>query len=64
MPGTVEFTFTPEDGNSVVTLAMYGHRNFMMKAMSVVISCSKMFGPKLEKSLADLGAAASGARTR
>lgn len=56
---TVEFTFTPDGDKTLVTLSMFGPRNFMMKVMSLVMNCDKMFGPKLEQGLADLGNATS-----
>ena len=56
---TVDFTFKPEGGKTVVTWAMYGKNNFMGKVMSVFINCDKMCGPQFEKGLADLGAVAA-----
>ncbi len=56
---TVDFTFKPEGGKTLVTWAMYGKNNFMGKMMSLFIDCDKMCGPQFEKGLADLGAVAS-----
>jgi uncharacterized protein YndB with AHSA1/START domain len=55
---TVDFTFEPAPGGTVVTWAMYGKNNFAGKAMSVVFDCDKMCGPQFEKGLAALGAVA------
>ena len=44
---------------TVITIAMYGSNNFMMKAMGLFINCDKMHGAQLEKGLADLDASAS-----
>jgi uncharacterized protein YndB with AHSA1/START domain len=56
---TVDFTFKPEGGKTVVTWAMYGKNGFMGKAMSLVMDCDKMCGPQFEKGLADLGTVAA-----
>jgi hypothetical protein len=56
---TVDFTFKPEGGKTVVTWAMYGQNKFMGKLMSLFIDCDKMCGPQFEKGLADLGAVAA-----
>ena len=58
---TVDFTFKPEGGKTIVTWAMYGKNNFMGKLMSVFMDCDKMCGPQFEKGLADLGAVAAAA---
>ncbi|MEO8616007.1 MAG: SRPBCC family protein [Luteolibacter sp.] len=52
---TVDFTFKPEGGKTVVTWAMYGPQNFMGKAMSLFMDCEKMCGPAFEQGLVDLG---------
>jgi uncharacterized protein YndB with AHSA1/START domain len=56
---TVDFTFKPEAGKTLVTWAMYGKNNFMGKMMSLFMDCDKMCGPQFEKGLADLGAVAA-----
>ena len=58
---TVDFTFKPEAGKTVVTWAMYGQNNFMGKMLSLFMDCDKMCGPQFEKGLADLGAVAAAA---
>jgi len=56
---TVDFTFKPEGGKTVVTWAMYGKNTFTGKAMSLFMDCDKMCGPQFEKGLADLGTVAA-----
>ena len=56
---TVDFTFRPEGGKTVVTWAMYGKNNFMGKVMSLFMDCDKMCGPQFEKGLASLGEVAA-----
>lgn len=51
---TVDFTFKPEGGNTIVTWAMYGENRFMGKLVSLFMDCEKMCGPEFEKGLADL----------
>jgi uncharacterized protein YndB with AHSA1/START domain len=56
---TVDFTFKPEGGKTVVTWAMYGKNNLMGRVMSVFMNCDKICGPQFEKGLADLGTVAA-----
>jgi hypothetical protein len=51
---TVDFTFKPEGGKTVVTWAMYGKTSFMMKAVGLFMDCDKMVGPQFEQVLANL----------
>jgi hypothetical protein len=52
-----EFTFKPEGEKSTqVTWSMYGHNNFIGKAINLVINSDKMVGEQFEKSLANLQA--------
>lgn len=60
---TVDFSFKPEGGKTVVTWAMYGKNNFMGKLVSLFMDCDKICGPQFEKGLADMGAAAAAATT-
>jgi hypothetical protein len=53
-----EFTFKPEGGQTLVTWSMSGRRNFVMKAMGLVMNMEKMIGGHFEKGLADMKAAA------
>ena len=57
---TVDFTFKPKDGGTIVTWAMYGKNGFMGKLVSLFMNCDKMCGPQFEKGLADLGKVAAG----
>jgi hypothetical protein len=51
---TAEFTFNPEDNQTIVTWCMYGKNNFMGKAMGLIMNCEKMVGGLFEKGLAAL----------
>ncbi len=55
----VELTFEPEANGTRVTWTMTGKQKFVGKAMSLVMDCDKMIGPKFEEGLATLGAVAS-----
>jgi hypothetical protein len=52
----VTFSFVPQGSGTHVTWAMDGERNFMAKAVSLVVDMDKMVGPDFEKGLADLKA--------
>ncbi len=52
----VEFTFVPEGGQTVVTWSMTGPKNFMAKAMHLVMNIDKMCGGQFEQGLAQLKA--------
>ncbi|HWY78304.1 MAG TPA: SRPBCC family protein [Verrucomicrobiae bacterium] len=56
MQGTnvAEFTFEPEDNQTVVTWTMSGKYNFVGKAFGLIINCEKMMGGQFEKGLAQL----------
>ena len=56
---TTDFHFTPDGDQTVVTVAMYGPKSFMAKAVGLFIDCDKMHGDQLEKGLAALEASAS-----
>jgi len=49
-----EFTFTPEGGRTAVTWSMTGHKNFVAKAMGLVMSMDRMIGGQFEQGLAAL----------
>ena len=51
---TAEFTFKPQGNQTVVTWSMFGHNNFMGKAMGLIMNCDKMVGGQFEKGLAQL----------
>ncbi len=54
----VEFTFKPQGDKTDVTWTMTGQRNFLAKAMGLVMNCEKMVGGEFEKGLSQLSAAA------
>jgi uncharacterized protein YndB with AHSA1/START domain len=58
-----EFTFTPAGDQTTVTWAMTGHKNFMVKALHLVMNMDKMVGPDFEKGLAQLKTAAEAANS-
>lgn len=58
---TVDFTFKPEGGKTVVTWAMYGEHGFMGKAFSLFVDMDKMCGTQFEQGLADLAKAVGAA---
>lgn len=51
---TADFTLKAEGNKTKVTWSIYGHNNFMAKAMSLIMNCDKMIGEQFEKGLADL----------
>jgi hypothetical protein len=57
-----EFILTPEGDQTAVTWAMTGERNFMFKAMNLVMSMDKMCGGAFEQGLGDLKEIVEGER--
>lgn len=53
---TAEFTFTPaaDPTQTTVTWTMTGHKNFIAKAMGVIMNCEKMVSEQFDKGLANL----------
>ncbi len=51
---TAEFTFKPEENQTIVTWDMYGKNNFIGKLMGLVFNCDKMVGGQFEKGLESL----------
>jgi uncharacterized protein YndB with AHSA1/START domain len=51
---TAEFTFKPEGNQTLVTWSMFGEKNFMAKAVHLVMNMDKMIGGQFEKGLADM----------
>jgi hypothetical protein len=51
---TGEFTFKPDDGQTLVTWSMYGKNNFIGKALGLVMNCDKMVGDMFDKGLTSL----------
>jgi len=49
-----EFTFTPEGGRTAVTWSMTGRKNFVSKAIGLVMSMDRMIGGQFEQGLATL----------
>ncbi len=49
-----EFAFKPEGGTTQVTWSMYGHHNFVEKAMCLVMNGTKMMEGDMDKGLANL----------
>lgn len=49
-----EFTFTPQDGGTLITWTMTGKNDFMGKAFGLFVNCDKMIGGQFEQGLADL----------
>ena len=48
------FTFQPEGKQTVVTWSMTGTKNFMFKAVHLVMNMDKMVGGDFERGLAQL----------
>jgi hypothetical protein len=57
-----EFTFQPQSSQTNVIWSMTGKRNFMMKAMSLVMNMDKMLGGQFEQGLAQMKAIAEAGR--
>jgi uncharacterized protein YndB with AHSA1/START domain len=51
---TAEFTFRPDGPGTRVTWSMHGERNFMFKAMCLLMDMDKMVGKDFERGLANL----------
>jgi uncharacterized protein YndB with AHSA1/START domain len=56
----VEFTFKPEDDQTTVTWSMAGKKNFMAKAVHLVMNMDKMVGGMFEKGLGTMKSVAEG----
>jgi uncharacterized protein YndB with AHSA1/START domain len=56
-----EFTFKPEGNRTVVTWSMTGEKNFVAKAIHLVMSMDRMIGGQFEKGLAAMKAVAEAA---
>lgn len=50
----VEFNFTPDGSNTVVTWTMVGEKNFIMKAVGLFLSCDEVIGGQFTTGLAQL----------
>ena len=51
---TAEFTFRPEGERTAVTWSMYGHNNFMSRAVFLFVNMDKALGGEFEKGLASM----------
>jgi uncharacterized protein YndB with AHSA1/START domain len=58
----VEFKFTSESGQTLVTWSMSGKNNFPSKVFSLFVDCEKMVGKDYEKGLASLKSTAEAGR--
>ncbi len=50
----VQFTFQPQGGQTVVTWSMQSQKNFVMKAMGLVMDCEEMCGTQFDEGLANM----------
>ena len=57
-----EFTFVPQGSQTLVTWGMTGERNFMFKAVHLLMNMEKMIGKEFDKGLADMKRAAEAAK--
>jgi hypothetical protein len=55
---TAEFTFKPQGNQTVVTWSMFGQKNFMFKAVHLLMNMDKMLGGEFDKGLAQMKAVA------
>jgi polyketide cyclase/dehydrase/lipid transport protein len=60
---SAEFTFRPEGGETVVQWTMSGKKNFVSKAIGLVVNCDKMIGCQFDKGLAEMKSLAEAAAT-
>jgi uncharacterized protein YndB with AHSA1/START domain len=51
---TAEFTFKPEGERTAVTWSMYGHNNFIGRAIGLFVNMDKALGGEFEKGLASM----------
>jgi uncharacterized protein YndB with AHSA1/START domain len=58
---TAEFTFKPEGDRTAVTWSMYGHNNFVGKAVCLVMNMDKTLGGEFDKGLAAMKSVAEAA---
>jgi hypothetical protein len=58
----VEFTFRPEADRTVMTWSMFGKKNFLSKAMGLVMNCEEMCGKQFEQGLRTCAKWSSGER--
>jgi uncharacterized protein YndB with AHSA1/START domain len=58
---TAEFRFKPEGDRTAVTWSMYGHNNFIGKAVCLVMNMDKTLGGEFDKGLAAMKSVAEAA---
>jgi uncharacterized protein YndB with AHSA1/START domain len=58
---TAEFTFKPEGDRTAVTWRMFGHNNFIGKAVCLVMNMDKTLGGEFDKGLAAIKSVAEAA---
>jgi uncharacterized protein YndB with AHSA1/START domain len=51
---TAEFTFKPQGDKTAVTWSLTGHRNFLFKAVGLLMNMDRMVGGQFEEGLAQL----------
>jgi uncharacterized protein YndB with AHSA1/START domain len=55
---TAEFTFKPDGARTAVTWSMFGHNNFISRAVFLFVNMDKALGSEFEKGLASMKSAA------
>jgi len=61
---TADFTFRPEGERTAVTWSMYGHNNFISRAVFLFVNMDKALGGEFEKGLASMKSAAEASAKR
>ena len=61
---TAEFTFRPEGERTAVTWSMYGHNNFISRAVFLFVNMDKALDGEFEKGLASMKSAAEASAKR
>lgn len=61
---TAEFTFKPEGNQTAITWSMFGEKNFVAKAIHLVMDMDKMIGGQFEKGLASMKSVVEAAAKR
>jgi hypothetical protein len=57
---TTEFTFEPDEGNTLVSWSMSGHNNFITRAVCTFVSMDKIVGGMFEQGLVNLQSVVEG----
>src|SRR5215831_14322343 len=61
---TAEFTFRPEGERTAVTWSMYGHNNFISRAVFLFVNMDTALGSEFDKGLASMKSAAEASAKR